>query len=119
VTLQKYFSHPSLVICFFANPLMKLKLRLQIGGRLLIANHLDQSLRLAHQKWGAAIRSYFLHSLLARPQLCCTFYKPQKKMCKYAWPKPFSEAKLACFDFSSTNFNVQGHRHIEHRAGCS
>jgi hypothetical protein len=32
VTLQKYFSHPSLVIYFFATALMEL--RLQIGGRL-------------------------------------------------------------------------------------
>ncbi len=50
VTLQKYFSHPSSVIHFFRTQPIKLKLRLQIGGRLLIANHLDQSLQLTHQK---------------------------------------------------------------------
>jgi hypothetical protein len=44
VNLQKYFSHPSLVIYFFATPPIKLKLGQQIGGGLLIANHLDQSL---------------------------------------------------------------------------
>jgi len=44
VTLQKYFSRPSLVIYFFATPPIKLKLGQQIGGGLLIANHLDQSL---------------------------------------------------------------------------
>jgi hypothetical protein len=44
VTLQKYFSHPSLVICHFPTPPIKLKLRLQTGGRIVIANHLDQSL---------------------------------------------------------------------------
>jgi hypothetical protein len=30
-------------------------------------------------------------------------------LCKYAGPKPFCWAKPACFDFSSCNFNVQGH----------
>jgi hypothetical protein len=45
VTLQKYFSHPSLVIYFFfATPVIKLKPGQQIGGTLLIANHLDESL---------------------------------------------------------------------------
>jgi hypothetical protein len=43
VTLHKYFSHPSLVIYFLSTPHIKLKLGLQIGARLLIANHLDQS----------------------------------------------------------------------------
>jgi hypothetical protein len=37
VTLQKYFSHPSLVIYSFATPPIKLKLGQQIGGGLLIA----------------------------------------------------------------------------------
>jgi len=38
-------SQPSVVNCFsFPTPPIKLKLGLQIGGRLLIANHLDQSL---------------------------------------------------------------------------
>jgi hypothetical protein len=51
VTLQKYFSHPGLVIYFFATPPIKLKLGRQIGGGLLIANHLDQSLWWANQKY--------------------------------------------------------------------
>jgi hypothetical protein len=47
VTLQKYyFSHPQGLFTFFLVTLPRqLKLRLQIGGRLLlIANHLDESL---------------------------------------------------------------------------
>jgi hypothetical protein len=47
VTLQKYLSLPSLVITYLKKiptPSIKLKLGLQIGGRLLIANQqLDQS----------------------------------------------------------------------------
>ncbi len=49
VILQKYFSHPSLVIYFFRTPPMELKLGLQIGGRQLIAIHLDRSNYLANQ----------------------------------------------------------------------
>ncbi len=49
----------------FATPPIKLKLGQQIGGRLLITNHLHQSLWWAKQKhWAAAVRSYLLHSSL-------------------------------------------------------
>jgi hypothetical protein len=41
VTLEKYFSHPSLVI---PTLLIKLKLGLQIGGKLLASDHLNQSI---------------------------------------------------------------------------
>jgi hypothetical protein len=34
VTLQQYFSHPGLVIYFFPTPPIKLKLELQLSGRL-------------------------------------------------------------------------------------
>ncbi len=44
VTLKIYFSYPSSVIYFLATPPIKLKLGQQIGGGLLIANHMDQSL---------------------------------------------------------------------------
>ncbi len=42
VTVQKYFSHPSFSYLLFSNPPLKLKVRLQIDGRQLIATHLDQ-----------------------------------------------------------------------------
>jgi hypothetical protein len=47
--LQKYFSHPK-VMYYFATPPIKLKLGEQLGGGLLIANQLDQSLPWANQK---------------------------------------------------------------------
>jgi len=31
------------------------------------------------------------------------------KLCKNAWLKPFCRAKPACFDFSLSNFHLQGH----------
>jgi hypothetical protein len=58
-------SNPRLVIYFFLTRHIKLKLRPELNGRLLIANHLDQVLWLANQKQGAAVRSYLLHSSLA------------------------------------------------------
>jgi hypothetical protein len=50
MTLHKYFSHPSLVIYSFPTPPRKPNLGLQIGGRLLIAAHLEQSNNLANQQ---------------------------------------------------------------------
>ncbi len=44
--------------------------------KLLIANHLDQSLCLANQKQGALIRPYLLHSSLVCAQISCAFYQP-------------------------------------------
>jgi hypothetical protein len=49
-TLQTYFSRPSLVIYIFATPPIKLKWGLQIGGKLLITSHVDQSWWLANRK---------------------------------------------------------------------
>jgi hypothetical protein len=50
---------------------------------------------------------YEVHSSLAGAQLCCIFTS-LSKLCKNAEPKPFSWAKQACFDFSSSDFNVEG-----------
>jgi hypothetical protein len=52
VTVLNEFLHPSLVIDVFATPIIKLKRGQQIGGKLLIANHLAQSLwRANHKHW--------------------------------------------------------------------
>jgi hypothetical protein len=59
---------------------------------------------IANPKQGVSIRSYLLHSSLAGVRLCCVFYQPAK-LCKNGEPKPFCGA---CFDFSSSNFNLQG-----------
>jgi hypothetical protein len=48
--LQKYFSHPSLVILPFSSHAHKTKLGLEIGGRPLIGTHLDQSNYLGNQQ---------------------------------------------------------------------
>jgi hypothetical protein len=46
----KIFSHQKLVIYFFPTTPIKLKLGLQIGGKLLIATHLDQTKCVANQQ---------------------------------------------------------------------
>jgi hypothetical protein len=45
---------------------------------------------------------------LSGVRLCCAFYQ-LSKLCKNPGPKPFCWAKLACMDFSSAEFNMQGH----------
>jgi hypothetical protein len=102
VSHSQYFSHPSLVIYFFAPPPIKWKLRLQIGGRLLIANYL-------HQSETRSKSQILFITLFSAAQLCCTFYQPQQTVQIWWGPKPFPWAKPACFHFSSCNFNVQGH----------
>jgi hypothetical protein len=92
--LQKYFSHPSSVIYFLPTPPTKLKLGLQIGVRVLIVFHLDQSIYIPNwqQVLGFAVPATSL-----------------SKLCRNVGPKPFCWAKLACFNFSLSNFNLQGH----------
>jgi hypothetical protein len=65
VTLQKYFSHLSIVLFTFLEPHPYYwNSDSKQVGRLLIANHLDQSLWWVNQKHWEAVRSYFLHTFL-------------------------------------------------------
>jgi hypothetical protein len=66
VTLRKKLSHPSLLMYSFTTPLIKLKLVQQIGGELLIANHLDQSL------WWANVSQYQLDHIYYTFSCRCT-----------------------------------------------
>jgi hypothetical protein len=95
VTPQKCFSSPTCLL--FPNPTyIKLKLGQQIGGRLLIANHLDKSLWLVNQKQAPAVRSYLYqqynhihYTLLWRAlgvRLSCAFHQRPETVQKY-WGK--------------------------------
>jgi len=75
---------------------------------LVIANHLDQSLRLTKQKYSAAVRSNLLHSFFGSAQLCCAFYQPWQAP-RFGAGKPISWAKPAHFDFYAINFTVWSH----------
>ncbi len=78
----------------FSNPTHKTKTGTEIGGRLLIATHLDQSNYLTNQ-----------HEMLC----LAVPFTSLIKLCTNAGPKPFCWAKLTCSDFSSSEFNLQGH----------
>jgi hypothetical protein len=106
---KKKFSHPSLVILLFSNPAHKTELGLQIGGRLLIANHLDQSLRLPNQKQGAAVRSHLLHSSLAGVRLYCAFHQPQQTVQNCWGQNYFAEPNWHALTFLHPMLICRGH----------
>jgi len=93
VTLQKYFSHPSLVIYCFASPPIELKLGLHIGGRLLlIANPPGPIIMIRQSEIGSSSQIIdLLHSSLAGAH--CTApavpFTSLNKQCQNAGPKPF------------------------------
>ncbi len=61
----------------FATPPIKLKLRQQIGGGLLIANHLNQSLWWTNQKCSLSSNYIiFIVFFFACAHQCCAFYQP-------------------------------------------
>jgi len=63
----------------------------QIGGGLLIANHLDQSLWWANQKHWVAIRSYLLHSFLQVHRAAAAPFTSHGNLHNYAEPNHFPE----------------------------
>jgi hypothetical protein len=118
LSLRKYFSHPSLVMYSFATPPIKLKLRQQIGGGLLIANHLDQSLSWANHKHWAAVRSYLLHSSLQVHSAAAPFTS-HGNLRNYAEPKQFSWANFTGIRWIFfIEFYCAG-SHREHHRRCS
>ncbi len=87
----KEISHPFSPLLSY-DPIHKTKQGLKIGGKLLVANHLDQSLWLTHYKQGASARSYLLHFFWQVHTFIMPFTN-LKKLCKNAVPKPFCWAK--------------------------
>jgi hypothetical protein len=78
-----------------------------MGGGLLIANHLDESLWWANQKHWAVVRSYLLHSFLQVHSVAVPF--SHFNLCNYSEPIPLSWAKRVYCNFSSSNCTVQVH----------
>ncbi len=116
-TLRKYFSHPSLVMCSLATPPIKLKLGQQIGGGLLIANHLDQALWWANQKYWAAVRSYLLHSFLQVHSAAAPLTS-YGNMPNYAEPKPFLLSQTGILWIFFIQFFCIGSHTKHHRWRC-
>ncbi len=96
VTLQKYFSHPSLVPFYFlVTPPMKLKL---LGGVLLITNHLDQSLWWANQKYWVPNQIVCITLLFCSwtPLLRLAFYQPPQSA-RLCWAKTVFLSRTGIF----------------------
>jgi hypothetical protein len=76
----------------FRNLTHKTGIGQQIRGELLIAIHLDQSLRWANQKHWVVVRSYLLHWFRQVPTVDAPFTS-HRKLCNDAPPQPFSWKK--------------------------
>ncbi len=81
----------ALVIYLFPTPTIKLKLGLQIGGRVLLPNHQNQSLSLADQKQGTAVRSYLFVLFSRGLRLYCAFHWPQHSLPNMLCQNHFAE----------------------------
>jgi len=92
VTMQKYSAHLSLVIFFFPTPPIKLKLVLQIGGRLLIASQLYRS------ETGSSNQIIFITPFSGKCSALLWLLTSLSKLCKNVAPKPFCYAELPSFD---------------------
>jgi hypothetical protein len=90
VTLQKNFSHPSLVIYFFASPTHKTETGIANMWELPIANHLDESLCLANQKQGPPVKIMFVTLSLAGGLICCAFLTASAKRSRMQQQNYFS-----------------------------
>ncbi len=91
---------------FLATPPIKVKLHLR--ERLLIANHLDQSLSSTNHKYWASVRFNLLHSFL-EVNNCIATFTSHWKLHEFGAEKPISWAKLTHFDFSAVCFTVWSH----------
>ncbi len=87
-----------LFFIFFPTPSIQLKLELQIGGRLLIANHLDQSL---YNDWSIRIKEqqsdHIYYTLLWQVLGFAVHFTSVSKFCRNAGSKPFCWAKPRMF----------------------
>ncbi len=95
MTSQKCVSHPSLVLYVFPTPPIKLELGLQIGWRLLIATHLNQSNYRANE-----------HQL--SPGFVVSFTS-LSKLCKKCWAETILLNQTGMFWLFFIQFNLQGH----------
>jgi hypothetical protein len=124
VTLQRYFSHPSLVIPNLTRN-TKTGTANRWGGKggknwkTTNSKPPGPIIMVAQSRAGSCeVRSYLLHSSLAGVRLDCVFLHTNlSKLYENAGPSPFCRAKPACFDFSSSNFTLQGPHITEHWTG--
>ncbi len=96
VELFPFLWHPSLIIYFSATPTVKLKLGQQIGGEVLIANHLDESLW--WDQLDTLLRSHIISFILFSPCVhsSCAFFQPRRTQ-QECWAKTIFLNKTGIF----------------------
>jgi hypothetical protein len=112
VTQDRYCSHPSLVIYFFATP--PLKLKQQIGEGQLIANHLDQSL------WSPLSTSQiiFITLFLAGAKAWSVPFTSQRQIGQLCWAKTNFLSQTGIFWLFFIQFYYAGSQ-TKHSWRCS
>jgi hypothetical protein len=112
VTMQKYIFHIQVLVTYlFSNPTHKTEIGTaeRIGGRLLIANHFDQSEILSSSQ------IIFITLFSAGAQCCyCAVNQPQQKLCILLSQNQFPELNPQ----HVLTFLHPG-SHTEHRWRCS
>jgi hypothetical protein len=109
VTLQKYFSHPSLVIYLFATPPMNLKLGQQIRGGTTNSKPPGPIIMMGRSETVTSSQIIFITLFSAGAHCCCTFHRATANCRIMVSQNPFPWAKPRYFDFSSLDFSVQDH----------
>jgi hypothetical protein len=88
VTLQKYFSHPNLLVYFFATPPIKLKLGQEIGGGSHNSKPPEPIIMLG--QWETLSGSQITFNTLFSAGSFAMPFTSHRKLCNYTEPKPFS-----------------------------
>jgi hypothetical protein len=106
VTLHKCFSHPSLVIYFFATPPIKPK---QNKWGTTNSKPHGPILMMAQSETLISSQIIFITLFSTCAQLCCAFYQPLQTV-QLCWAKTVFLTQTAIFlDFSSSNCALQDH----------
>jgi hypothetical protein len=87
---KSYFSHPSLVICFLATPLMKLNLHNKSVGELLGNSKPTGTIIMMGQSETLNSSQIIFITLFLQFHRVTALFTSHSKLCNYAEPKPFS-----------------------------
>jgi hypothetical protein len=90
VTLQKYFSHPSLVIYFFATPPQKTELGTANRRGTTNSKPPGPIIMIGQSEILSSSQIIFITLFSAGAQPWCAFYLATGNLCHYAEPKSFS-----------------------------
>jgi len=108
VTLQKYFSHPSLVIHLFFNLAHKTKTGTANRWETTNSKPLGPIIMIGKSETGSSSQILFI-TLVWQVLGFAVPFTNLSRLCKNAGPKPFCLANPTCVDFSSSNVNLHSH----------